>query len=255
MMLGVRLVDRSLLTVRPWSKLPPRWKRRAIRAKHWAKRNRPGNRVRWGSFRRTTPVSRSFGLDRGLPVDRVYLADFIGRHRADLRGSVMEVSRRTYVDQFGTPDRVTIVDIDRTNTQATLHCDLSEEGSLPAGEFDCIVLTSTLQFLGDFDAALRNLWGALAPGGVLLITVPAVSRAQPVGTDHWRFTPVGLERALRDRLPTGAEITVEWYGNVFAAVATLHGLSVEETGRAALLERDPEYPVIVCARVVRNAVT
>ena len=156
MMVGVRLVDRSLLTVRPWSKLPPTWKRRALRARHWTTRHDPRHALRWGSFRRTSPLSSRFGLDRGMPIDRVYIAEFIGTHRADLHGSVMEVSRRTYVDLFGRADRVTIVDVDTTNAAATLVADLCDEGSLPAASFDCIVLTQTLQYLADRDAAAAH---------------------------------------------------------------------------------------------------
>jgi hypothetical protein len=62
---------------------------------------------------------------------------------------------------------------------------------------------------------------------------------------------VGLDTVLRTHLPADASVSVEGYGNVLAAVAMLHGLSVEDTGRDALAGRDPAYPVVVCARLVR----
>jgi hypothetical protein len=40
-----------------------------------------------------------------------------------------------------------VVDIDRDNRAADLHADLNLPGSLPAGFFDCVILTQVLQFL------------------------------------------------------------------------------------------------------------
>ena len=46
--------------------------------------------VRFGSFRRLTPISRLWGSDRGLPIDRYYLERFLERHAGDVRGHVLE---------------------------------------------------------------------------------------------------------------------------------------------------------------------
>jgi SAM-dependent methyltransferase len=221
--------------------------------RQWLARNRPGRRVRWGSLRRTSPFSERFGLDRGLPVDRVYIAQFLGAHAEDVRGSILEVSRPTYARLVGR-DRatsVTIVDIDPANMEATLTADLCEPGSLPEARFDCVVLTQTLHLLPDIEVALDNLWSSLVPGGVLLITVPALSRDDPIGGDYWRFTPLGLRRALQTALPPVAEIGVEGYGNVLACAATLFGLSAQDVGTGMLQVRDPSFPVVACARVRR----
>jgi SAM-dependent methyltransferase len=189
-----------------------------------------------------------------MPIDRFYIGRFIEHHAADIRGSVLEISRSTYVDLFGQPTKVTIADVDPTNLHANLVVDLCERESLPLGEFDCIILTQTLQYLADLIAALESLSSALAPGGVLLITVPALSRDDPRGADYWRFTPAGLERLLHSTIPADASLEVTAYGNVLAAVAMLHGLAVEETGRDLLEQDDTAYPVVVCARVVRSPV-
>ena len=123
--------------------------------------------------------------------------------------------------------------------------------ALPSAAFDCILLTQTLQYLDDLDAALANLWGALRPGGVLLLTAPSLSRNDPLGHDHWRFTPTGLERLLTTTLPDDAAITVRGYGNAIAGAAVFLGLAVEDLGRAHIEPVDPAYPVIVGARVTR----
>jgi hypothetical protein len=115
-----------------------------------------------------------------------------------------------------------------------------------------VVCTQTLHLLPDTAAALDNLWSSLAPGGVLLITVPALSRDDPIGGDYWRFTPLGLRRVLETALPASAEIAVEGFGNVLAGAASLFGLAAQEVGAGRLHEHDPSFPVIVCARVRRQ---
>ena len=42
------------------------------------------------------PLSRRFGLDRGRPVDRVFIERWLEAHAADVRGRVLEVYEPTY---------------------------------------------------------------------------------------------------------------------------------------------------------------
>jgi SAM-dependent methyltransferase len=212
------------------------------------------DRPRWGNLRRTRPFSHRYGFDRGTPVDRHYIADFIGTHSADVRGAVLEVQAPVYTLQFG-GTAVTdsqIVDIDPRNEEATIIADLVESGSLPEARFDCFVLTQTLQVLPDVRAALDNVWRTLRPGGVLLVTVPSLSRIDRhiPQIDFWRFTPAGLERALEDACP-GASLEVSGYGNLVTATAFLTGLAAEELRRDELELQDPDFPILACARVVK----
>ena len=39
----------------------------------------------------TKPVSDHWGWDRGTPVDRYYIEQFLAEHAADVRGRVLEV--------------------------------------------------------------------------------------------------------------------------------------------------------------------
>jgi SAM-dependent methyltransferase len=235
-----------------WQRIPGRYRTRLLAARRWVRRKRPGRAVRWGNLRARAPFSTDFALDRGLPIDRHYIGKFVAAHAQDITGSVMEMSRSTYTDAYGSEvGSRTIVDIDTTNEQATHVCDLCVPGSLPVEAFDCIVFTQTLQYLPDLDTAIANLWQALRPGGVLLMTVPALARDDPIGGDYWRFTPSGLRRALEERLPDGATIDVVGSGNAVAAAAQMLATSVEDLGVHHLAEDDPGYPVIVGARVVR----
>jgi hypothetical protein len=194
-----------------------------------------------------------WGFDRGLPVDRLYVERFMRSNADDIRGHVLEIQGPRYGVTLGGEKvaAVTIVDIDHTNPEATLIADLCVPGSLAGHGFDCEIVTQTLQFLPDLSVALENLWTALAPGGVLLVTVPAVSRVAPEFADFWRFTPQGLEQLLRSSLPESARIEIAGYGNVVAGVAFLLGLSVQNVGDKRLFPDDPAFPLVSCARVVR----
>jgi SAM-dependent methyltransferase len=234
-----RLVSRVPLRVRT----PVR--RRLTRLKH----------PRWGNLRRREPFSDYYGFDRGTPVDRFYIERFLAEHARDIRGNVLEVGHALYARAFrdSAPARVEIVDIDTRNAEATIVADLSEPNSLPTGRFDCFILTQTLQLVADLDRALQNAWQGLASGGVLLITVPGITRsdADHVAVDRWRFTPSGLDTLL-DRTCSGGQREVIGYGNLTSAVAFLLGLAAEELEEPELSAADPHFTVSVCARVERQ---
>src|SRR2546430_15816546 len=67
----------------------------------WTVRNTPGRRARWGNLRRLEPLSETFGWDRGTPIDRVYIEQFLSSHAADIDGRVLEVKDARYTERFG----------------------------------------------------------------------------------------------------------------------------------------------------------
>jgi SAM-dependent methyltransferase len=153
-----------------------------------------------GHLRRVTPLSDDFGSDRGLPVDRFYIEDFLRRYRADVAGRVLEIGEDTYTRRFG-GDRVTSSDVLHVklgNPAATIVDDLSTARTLPEGAFDCAIVTQTLHLIWDVPAALRNLRRILKPGGVLLATFPGISQVDQGEwgeTWYWAFTLKSSERA------------------------------------------------------------
>jgi hypothetical protein len=50
---------------------------------------------------RRDPASRTFGFDRGKPIDRWYIERFLARHERDVRGRVLEVAESTYTEWYG----------------------------------------------------------------------------------------------------------------------------------------------------------
>ena len=210
--------------------------------------------MRLGSLGRTQPVSPSWGYDRGTPVDRWYIERFLSEHRADVTGRVLEVKDSAYTDRFGTGvSERAVLDVDPANAKATHVADLASGEGFDDGRFDCFILTQTLQFVFDVPAALATAHRLLRPGGVLLATVPVASRiCGPPLTDFWRFTPLSMGRLLTAVF--GEEsVTVEGRGSVLSQVAFLEGLAAEELTPAELAVDDERFPLLVCARAVRQA--
>ena len=90
---------------------------------------------------------------------------------------------------------------------------------------------------------------------MLLVTVPGVSsvdRGERSVTWYWSFTAASLRRLLERSFPA-AKVQIEVYGNVLAAVASLHGLADHEFEPTELDAQDPHYPVIVAARAIKEA--
>jgi SAM-dependent methyltransferase len=198
------------------------------------------------------PLSRRFGLDRGRPVDRVFIERFLEDHAADIHGRVLEIYEPTYTTRFG-GSRVTqadVVDAAGGNPRATLVGDLREPGWLPARAFDCVIVTQTLQATADPAAVVRALGEALSPDGVVLASFAGVSQRSMLGEedgfrDLWRFTSDGV-RELFARAGLRAEVRA--YGNLAACGAFLYGMAEHETDPRAFSGDDPDYELVVCAR-------
>ncbi len=217
----------------------------------------PPGSVTWGSLRRMTPFTRSWGYDRGTPIDRVYIEEFLAGHAQDVRGACLEILNADYTHRFGGA-RVTdseVLDINPANHAATIVADLGEPDSLPPVRFDCVIFTQTLHLVPDMRIALANIWRALSPGGVLLLTVPTLGRHEArkgFHHDRWRVTKTGLEWLLTGLSDGRADITT--YGNVLSCTAFLYGLAAEELRPEELQVADREFPLVVAARVLKDNV-
>jgi len=200
------------------------------------------------------PISRGFGYDRGTPIDRWYIERFLAAHAGDIRGRVLEVGDDAYSRRFGKGvERQDVLHVTPGSPGATIVGDIAQAGTLPSEAFDCLVVTQTLHLIYDMPAAIEQLRRSLAPGGVLLLTVPGVSSVDPGewgGTWHWSLTRASLERLLGEAFGS-ANVGVEAFGNVYAAASFLYGLAIEDVDSALLEPRDGAYPMVVCARARR----
>jgi glycosyltransferase involved in cell wall biosynthesis len=215
----------------------------------------PLGSVRFGHLGTTWPISLDFGWDRGTPIDRYYIENFLQAHTTDIRGRVLEIANDTYSSRFG-GSRITrqdILHLKAGNSKATLVGDLTQPGVLPEDAFDCIVITQTLQFIFDLPQAASRLYSALRRGGVLLLTVPGISAIQRDEWGEywcWNLSPASVTRLFEPWFGKNA-MTVEAHGNVFSATTFLQGLALEEIERSKLDTYDAAYPVIVTLRAVK----
>jgi SAM-dependent methyltransferase len=206
-----------------------------------------------GSLYRSKPVSDNWGFDRGQPVDRYYIESFLESHRADIHGRVLEIMNSDYTDRFGSRiECADVLDIDASNPKATIVADLAAADSIPGDSFDCFILNQTLQLIYDVKSAIEHSHRILRPGGVLLSTVPCLSRLAGQGfTDYWRFTPNSVERLFGDIFGND-QVTISVFGNVLSAVAFLEGMAYEEVSKRALDRLDDRYPMLIAIRAVKK---
>lgn len=224
--------------------------------------------IDWGDLRRSDPISRDWGYERGTPIDRRYIEEFLSAHSSDVRGAVLEVQEDEFTRAYGGPrvEASTVVDIDAANAGASIVADLRCAPGVPGNQFDCIILTQTLHVIDDMPAVLRECHRILKPGGVLLATVPSASRVcleYGRDGDFWRATPAGARALVRSSFAPAA-VSTSAFGNVLTNVAFLHGLATAELSDAEFEPSDPYFPAIAgirarkgtwpCERVARGVV-
>lgn len=211
--------------------------------------------VNFGNLRRLTPLSRVFGYDRGLPIDRYYIEGFLERQAGDIQGRVLEIGDATYTHRFGS-DRITksdVLHVVEGNPQATIIGDLTNSDLIPSDSFDCAILTQTLHLIYNMQDAVKTIYRILKPGGVALITVPGISQiAIDEWKDYWCWSLTCLSaRRLFAEVFDDRYVTIEHYGNVLSATAFLQGLATQELTKAELDYRDPHYQMLITIRVVK----
>ncbi len=211
--------------------------------------------MRFGSFRRLTPISPIFAIDRGLPIERYYIEQFLDRYRGDIRGRAMEFGDTFYLDKFG-GEAVTQKEIFSyvESPEATIVGDLTGS-ELPTGIMDCIVCTQTIQMIYDIRLAVRTLHSMLKPGGVLLVTSHGTSKVgRHLDTDgwgeYWHITQQAAKSLFEENFE--GDVTIDAHGNVLAAMCALHGLAAEELTPAELDHKDRDFDVVVTVRAVKR---
>ena len=241
-----------------WRRFVPAGARRRLRPVRqayvdWRRSRRP----KLGDLRRVTPIDPNWGFERGTPIDRVYVERFIGAHAADIRGRVLEIAAPDYTNAFGRGvERVDILMATEGNPEATIVGDLTSAPQVPDDSFDCAIVTQTMQFIYEVSAALRTLHRILVPDGVLLATVPGLTKISRIEDElygeWWHFTGRSVRRLAEEVFGVG-NVDVETYGNVLAATGFLYGLASSDLEPAELDVHDPLYEVVIGLRAVKRA--
>lgn len=204
----------------------------------------------------TKPISNDFGLSRGTPIDRYYIESFLRENALDVKGAALEIAESTYTRQFNHGiTSFEILHVDRSNRKATIIGDLTQPETLPDKTVDCFICTQTLNFIFDVRKAIEGCFKLLKDGGVFLGTVSGISQISRYDMnrwgDYWRFTDLSLKKLFAEYFRE-ENITIQMYGNVFAANAFLQGLTLEDIEDKSLLNvRDIDYQVTLGIRAVR----
>lgn len=209
--------------------------------------------VRFGDFRRTKPLGKDFGYERGEPIDRYFIHQFLAQNREAIQGRVLECGNREYTQRYGGAQvrQSDILHPVAGNPEATLTGDLVSGIGVPEGVFDCVILTQTLHLIYEFQAALATVRRSLKPGGILLATFPSITQVSAYDAarwgDYWRFTGAAVQRLLGEHFGEG-NVQIRSYGNVLTATSFLFGLASSELTERELNDVDPDFVMLVGAR-------
>jgi hypothetical protein len=211
---------------------------------------RKKNPVIFNDFKSTKPISDQFGFERGTPIDRYYIEQFLKGNCKYVSGSVLEISESHYTKKYGGKNVTCceVLHIDNSNKNATIIGDLTRIETLPKEQVDCFICTQTFNFIFDIQKAIEGAYYVLKSDGVLLATVAGISQISRYDMDrwgdYWRFTSASLKQLFEPVFSKEVQITA--LGNVLAAVAFLQGIAVEDLPNPTLLDCiDRDYPLIL----------
>ncbi|MES1182098.1 MAG: methyltransferase domain-containing protein, partial [Flavobacterium sp.] len=170
----------------------------------------------WSNLRNTEPVSRKFGFDRGKPIDRYYIEDFLKKNSKFIHGNVLEVAESVYTNLFGNDvSRADLVSADKNRPANAVITDLTDLKSIPDSAYDCFICTQTFNFIYDFEKAIEGSHQLLKKDGVLLATVAGICQISRYDADRWgdfwRFTQMSVQKSFANVFGE-QNISVDFYG-------------------------------------------
>lgn len=212
--------------------------------------NRKINSSNWKDLRSTVPISDVFSYDRGSQsVHRYYVDKFVAQHADKIKGSVLEVGDRTYIDRhINSIAEARVIHFMETSVANGFKGDMTDKSTLPASAFDCFICTQTFNFIFDFNAAIEGAHFMLKDGGYLVATVSGIQQISQFDAtqwgDYWRFTSQSSVRAFA-KVFGEKNVSVISFGNVLSSVAALEGLGASELTGKELDYMDPSYELVI----------
>lgn len=206
-------------------------------------------------MKNVNPISDYYGFDRGTPIDRFYIENFLKENQKDIKDVCLELLNDNYIKTFGGKNvtKGDILDIEETNKNATIIDDLRHLKKITDNTYDCIILTQVFQFIDDVPSAISECYRVLKKEGVLLATLPAMSRIDCIsGTngDYWRFTEAGA-RYLFEKHFSKEQLITSTHGNVRSGMYFYAGFSQEDVSTKILTQDDKNFPLIVTVKATK----
>ena len=204
-------------------------------------------------LKKTTPVSRVFGLDRGTPIDRYYIDRFLDVYCTGLMDksktyNTLEIGGRVYSEYLkkqceGVTFFSDVLDYKKGE-------DLTDFSTLKKEYYDLFICTQTFNFIYDIKKAISGAYYTLNSGGILLATVAGtitpISRYDMNRWGHyWGFTDLSAKKIFSDVFGED-NVSVTAYGNVMAATAFVQGVAIEDLSDLSSLDyEDDDYQIIL----------
>ena len=183
---------------------------------------------------KASPISETFGFDRGMPIDRYYIEGFLSENASRVHGNILEIADAGYSKKFShnKDDTFHVLSLDTPPMDATLLAgDLTKPETLPENLIDCFICTQTFNFIYDIGAAIRSSYRLLRKDGILLATVSGISQISRYDMDrwghYWQFTSLSIRKLLEQAIPK-KNIYIRTFGNALSATCFLQGLAVED---------------------------
>lgn len=204
----------------------------------------------------TKPISKYYGLERGNSIDRYYIDKFLEKNKNKIRGNCLEILNNNYTTKYGISKNIKsdVLDIEKENKKANIIDDLRNLKKISDNTYNCIILTQVLQFIDDLDSAISECFRILKPGGVLLATLPSISRIDCVANikgDFWRFTKASA-KFLFEKQFESSKLDISSFGNAKSGAYFFVGFSQEDVSQKILEENDQNFPVIITVRAQKN---
>lgn len=210
----------------------------------------------WHNLRNLEPISRVFGFDRGTPIDRVYIDDFLNKNREYINGIVCEIGDSNYSKKYGQNIKsYDVLHYTKDNPKATIIGDLTNLSTLPQNKIDCFIVTQTLNVIYDFKKAIKGIYHILRKDGSALVTVAGISQISRYDMDRWgdfwRFTDLSMKKAFEEVFGKD-NIKVDCYGNILSSTAFLQGIAAEELTYDELFYKDMDYQVTITIKATKR---
>jgi len=210
----------------------------------------------WHNLRSLDPISSSFGWNRGTPIDRIFIEDFLKKNKGSIKGRTLEISDNFYSKKFGTAvEKFEILHLTPDNDKATIIGDLTDIKTLPENRIDCFICTQTLNFIYNFKDAIIGAKHLLKEDGVVLVTVAGISQISAYDMsrwgDYWRFTTLSIQKSFEDVFGKG-NVEVDFYGNVLTCISFLEGICAEELKESELFFKDPNYQMTIVVKAIKK---